>query len=325
MTRLCFCPRRLSEFAELHGLRSYPPCRRVAEFIRFSSRDRFPMSRASRTDERAISKSLREYLRGIAGGLLFSLPLLYTMEVWWAGFIHQPERLILYIGVTFCLLLGYNRFAGMRRDANWLEVMIDSVEEMGLGLIIAAVVLFFLGRITHEMTIPEVVGKIVMEAMTVAIGVSVGTAQLGGGDARDKQDKGTGEQISGFASQLVVALCGGVLFAANVAPTEEIPMIALETASWRLIGLAVLSLCMAAAILFYSEFSGAERFVHGGTKTRVITGTVIAYGCALFTAAMILWFFGRFDDEPLITCVGQTVVLGVAAALGTSAGRLLLQ
>lgn len=31
--------------------------------------------------------SLQEYARGIAGGLIFSLPLLYTMEVWWAGFI----------------------------------------------------------------------------------------------------------------------------------------------------------------------------------------------------------------------------------------------
>ncbi|MDQ3135846.1 MAG: TIGR02587 family membrane protein, partial [Acidobacteriota bacterium] len=36
---------------------------------------------------RPIKKSLQEYARGVAGGLLFSLPLLYTMEVWWMGVV----------------------------------------------------------------------------------------------------------------------------------------------------------------------------------------------------------------------------------------------
>src|SRR5687768_4310411 len=46
------------------------------------------MSRRNSTKikERSITESLREYGRGVAGGLMFSLPLLYTMEVWWAGF-----------------------------------------------------------------------------------------------------------------------------------------------------------------------------------------------------------------------------------------------
>jgi uncharacterized membrane protein len=52
---------------------------------------------------------------------------------------------------------------------------------------------------------------------------------------------------------------------------------------------------------------------------------VITYGIALISAALILWFFGRFDGEALITCLAQTVVLGVSATLGASAGRLLLQ
>ena len=51
------------------------------------TRQRHPSS-----DERPIAKSLQEYGRGIAGGMLFSLPLLYTMEVWWAGFSIHPWR-----------------------------------------------------------------------------------------------------------------------------------------------------------------------------------------------------------------------------------------
>ena len=57
----------------------------------------------------AISNSLREYARGLAGGLMFSLPLLYTMEVWWSGFVAQPMRLLVYVTATFVLLLSYEK------------------------------------------------------------------------------------------------------------------------------------------------------------------------------------------------------------------------
>ena len=66
---------------------------------------------------------MREYGRGIAGGLMFSLPLLYTMEVWWAGFTLHPGRILGYMACTFVLLFLYNRFAGLRRDADLREVL----------------------------------------------------------------------------------------------------------------------------------------------------------------------------------------------------------
>lgn len=290
--------------------------------------------------KRSLSESLQEYLRGITGGLLFSLPLLYTMEVWWAGFISHPLRLLIYILATFTLLLGYNRYAGLRRSASPIEVAIDSVEEMGLGLVIAAVVLWLLGQIRSEMTIEEIAGKIILEAMTVAIGVSIGTAQLGGGEGQQKKDKGmkgeddctsstpvpllTGND-SDFGGQLTLALCGAVLFGANVAPTEEIIMIAIESSPLRLLGLAVLSILLATMILFYSDFSGSQRLSQDRGMKTVIFGAVITYAIALVASAAILWFFGRFDGTATIICLAQTVVLGVAATLGASAGRLLLQ
>ena len=290
--------------------------------------------------ERPVNKSLQEYARGIAGGLLFSLPLIYTMEVWWAGFTSHPLRLLLYVVVTFALLLGYNFFAGMRHDASWMEVAIDSVEEMGMGLLIAATMLLILRRITFDMTASEIVGKIVIEAMPVAIGVSVGTAQLGGGDGESAPDTGTGDMSrlqkkrSGkdgvndpvhFGGEAIIAFCGAVLFAANVAPTEEIVMIASEISSLNVLGLALVSIALAALILFYSDFTGAQRLAQTKGVLAVVIGTIITYAIALLSSAMILWFFGRFDGVATITIIAQIVVLGLAATLGASAGRLLLQ
>lgn len=288
--------------------------------------------------ERSLTKSLQEYLRGVIGGVMFSLPLLYTMEVWWAGFSLHPLRIFVYVLATFTLLLGYNRYAGLRRDASPLEVVIDSVEEMGLGLLVAAAFLWLLGRITTDMTINEVAGKIIVEAMTVAIGVSVGTAQLGGGsDRAQSSDTGMEEKSSpkaspvpgqddvDFLGQVVISLCGAVLFAANVAPTEEIIVIGTQISSERLLGLALVSMVLGALILFYSDFIDAERFTRHNSIFTIISGTVITYALALVASAAILWFFGRFDGVTLITGVSQTVALAMPATLGASAGRLLLQ
>jgi putative integral membrane protein (TIGR02587 family) len=292
--------------------------------------------RKSKVAERPVAKSLQEYGRGVAGGLMFSLPLLYTMEVWWTGFFAHPWRLLIYVLATFVLLLGYNRYAGLRRDASMLEVAIDSVEEMGIGLFIAGVVLFLLERITLEMPVNEIAGVIVVEAMTVAIGVSVGTAQLGAGGKEDeglRGDSAKQPQRSAradkkeihFGGQMVLALCGAVLFAANLAPTEEIVVVCIETSWMKIVGLALISLLMGSLILHYSEFKGAEEFVHKDGHIAILLGTVITYAIALATSALILWFFGRFDGVTLYIALAQTVALGVAATLGASAGRLLLQ
>lgn len=281
---------------------------------------------------RSIGRSLREYGRGIGGGLLFSLPLLYTNELWQAGQIIAPGMLIGYVIVAFLLLIGYNRFAGLRRDANWQEVVIDSVEELGLGLLLAAGMLLLLGRITGDMSPYEMIGKIVIEAMTVAIGISVGTAQLDDQDESD--DRGLGEQEqeqpasgpeSNYFEQLVIALCGAVLFASNVAPTEEIRDIAIALDPWRTLGLVVLSLALGAMILYFSEFRGTEQFVQVDTIFSIASGVVMTYTIALLVSALALWFFGRFDSASVLMCLNQTIVLGVAATLGASAGRLLLQ
>ncbi len=279
--------------------------------------------------DRSIGRSLQEYLRGITGGVMFSLPLLYTMEVWWAGFTMHPLRLLLYVLATFTLLLGYNRYAGLRCDFTPLEVAVDSIEEMGIGIVISAVVLWLLGQITTEMPGSEVAGKIIIESMTVAIGVSVGTAQLGGGN--DNGDSGSQEltpflsEDSDLMSQLAIATCGAVLFAANVAPTEEIILIATQTTAFKLVGMAVLSMVFGSLILFYSDFLGSQSFSKSrGIKT-IFGGAIITYAIALTVSAAILWVFGRFDDTSAIVCLSETVVLGLAASLGASAGRLLLQ
>ncbi len=253
---------------------------------------------------------------------MFSLPLLYTMEVWQSGFVAGPGRLLLFSAATFILLLGYNHHAGMHEDSCWSEVIIDSIEEMGLGLIVALAVLFLIGRVSTDLNFSEIVGKIVVEAMTVAIGASVGTAQLGlQADAKKSSDKG---EVN-FLGQLVIAGCGAMLFAANIAPTEEVVVIATASSLAQLFIIMALSLLLAALILYYIDFSGSQQFVRQTGFAPIFVGTLASYAVALVTAAAALWFFGRFDQVGFITMLAETVVLGLVTTMGASAGRLLVQ
>jgi len=269
-----------------------------------------------------VSESLREYGRGIGGGFLFSLPLILTMEVWSAGVTVTPIRLLAGLGATFVLLCGYNAYAGLRHDTRFGEILVDSVEELGIGLALSAAILWMLGRIDASSSLPEAVGLILVEGFFVAVGVSVGTAQLTGGAEPHGEAAGRQQTIS---SELVLAVCGAVLIAANVAPTEEILVLASEMRPPLLLAALTSSLLLAATLLYFSDFRGSARFADTRGAFAVVHGTAITCAAGLAASGALLWFFGRFDDHGAALNVAQCVVLGIAGTLGAAAGRLLLR
>jgi putative integral membrane protein (TIGR02587 family) len=288
-------------------------------------------------NNKPIRESLQEYGRGITGGLLFSFPLLYTMEVWWAGFIAPPFALLVLVSLTFLILLGYNRFAGMRPDATWREVAIDSVEEMGIGLMLAFAVLLMLNRIhIGSMGIDEMMGKVVIEAMFVSIGVSVGTAQLGAGSeggkgneeqSGDEKDpsKNNSAQRTSKLGIAVLALCGSILVGGNVAPTEEVLMIAVEAEPIHILMMVLTSLFLSIVITFFSDFKGSFRRKPENFLYHLVFDTCICYLVALGASAFVLWFFGRFDNMSFWNVFAEVITLGVLSTVGASAGRLLIK
>lgn len=279
-------------------------------------------------NKRPLRKSLKEYARGVAGGLLFSFPLLYTMEVWWAGFIAEPLDLLLLIGVTYLLLLGYNRFAGMHPDASWPSVFIDSIEEMGIGLIMSFIVLLMLNRIQLTgVMVDELMGKVIIEAMAISIGVSIGTAQLSTeeDDAEQQSNAHQPNLRDSKRALFVLGLCGAIVIGGNAAPTEEIMMIALEATPTHILAMALGSLALSIVVVYFSDFRGTAGLDSKNLLYNITFDTCLSYLTALGASAFILWFFGKFDGASFWVCMSQVIVLGVLASLGASAGRLLIK
>ena len=268
------------------------------------------------------NETLQEYGRGIVGGLLFSLPLIYTMEVWWAGFIASPEALLGCIAFTFLLLLGYNRFAGMRRDATFGDLCWDSVEEIGLAFLVSFLFLLLIGQIDLSMSADEILGKTITESMIVAVGISVGTAQLGPSETKETGMESSDSRYAGSLEIIILSVCGATLFGSAVAPTEEILLIAVKTSPWQLFCMVLLSLVLCAIIGFFSEFKGRKNSSGGWFY---MLGTVAAiYSISLVVSLLMLVFFRRTDGVGLYIAVAQTIVLTIPASIGASAGRLII-
>ncbi len=270
----------------------------------------------------SATKTLQEYGRGIIGGLLFSLPLIYTMEVWWAGFIASAEALLACIGFTFLLLLGYNRFAGMRRDATFGDLCWDSVEEIGLAIFVSFIFLLLIGQIEFSMSAHEILGKTVTESMIVAVGISVGTAQLGPSGSKETGMEGNEGKFAAIFEVIILSICGATLFGSAVAPTEEILLIAINCSPGQLLLMVLLSLGLCAVICFFSEFRG--RGNRGSSWFQMAGIVALIYSLSVMVSLLMLIFFRRTDGSGFYIIAAQTIVLAIPASIGASAGRLII-
>lgn len=268
-----------------------------------------------------------EVVRAVSGGLLFGVPLLFTMEVWWTGSRTAPTQMLAVLGLLFLPLLVLNSTEGFRsrRDVRLVDAAIDSVESMGIGVVVTAAVLFLLREVSADVPVGAALGKVLYEAVPFCLGIGVARHFLQGGRTGDDtssghDDRGTG--LSAGAADLGATAIGATFIALSIAPTDEVPMIASAMdPAWVLL-VVLASLACSYAIVFVAGFAGQERR-HGqeGPLQHPLTETIVCYLVALAVAFALLWLFQR-GQLPAADLLTRVVVLGLPAAVGGAAGRL---
>lgn len=157
-----------------------------------------------------------------------------------------------------------------------------------------------------------------LSAIPVSLGFAVGVALAprGGGERS--------EEIPGGGGDLLVAAAGALVFALNIAPTEEPILLAAELDGVRLGLLVVTSLVLPYLMVFYAEFGGRERRVASDGATQgPITETLLAYAVAFVISAAMLAMFGRVDTVNG-AATARVVALAFPASIGAALGRLLV-
>jgi putative integral membrane protein (TIGR02587 family) len=274
-----------------------------------------------------VVRSLREYVRAVGGGLLVGLPLLFTMEMWFHAFLLPGWKILVLLAVGAAIVVGYTLVSGFRREASWSEVVVDAIETLGIAIVVAAAAMVLLGRIEPGTGVADAAGKVALEAIAVAFGVSLAGTELRG-VSRGGDDDDAGGSIarpSGPFGRLFVAAGGALLFALNVAPTDEIPVLSLALDWGQALLLMAATYLITLAIVFYADFRGGRAPDMGeGPLEWPWTETAAAYAVSLAVALLLLWAFGRTDDVALPVIASQVVILAVVASFGAAVGRLLV-
>ena len=270
-------------------------------------------------------------VRAISGGLLFGIPLLFTMEVWWLGSSTEPGPMVAVLASTFLLALLLNRTSGFRstKDVRLVDAAVDAVEAVALGIVSVLAVLFALEEVTFDTPMREVLGKAIYEAMPFGIGVALAHHFLRRGRSADDEEGGTAsaaadDQIGATVADVGATAIGAVFVAFNIAPTDEVSMLAARMGPASLFSLVAISLVVSFCIVFVAGFSNEEqRHAQQGILQRPVTETFACYLIALLCSAAMLWFFQRLDPAaPWGATLRDVVVLGLPASVGGAAGRL---
>jgi putative integral membrane protein (TIGR02587 family) len=249
------------------------------------------------------------------------------MEMWFHSFLLPSWKIVALFGVSFVVVIGYSAVSGFRRERTRTELLVDCVQTMGIAIVVSAVALLLLGRIGPDIGLRDAIGKIALEAIPVAFGVSLAGSQLASADDDDGEEQGMagdGNAV-GTLGRLVVAAGGALLLALNVAPTEEPVLLGVQAEWWLLALVVAASLAMTFAIVFYADFRGGKTLDRGEDPLdHPVSETVAAYAISLLVSLVLLWSFGRTDGVSASAIIGQVIMLGVLASFGAAAGRLLV-
>jgi putative integral membrane protein (TIGR02587 family) len=146
-------------------------------------------------------------------------------------------------------------------------------------------------------------------------------SQFGAQGAAERRHK----RDMGFGGILFLMAVGALFLAFNVAPTEEMFLIASRMTHWHAIALAIASLCVMHGFVYAASFRGAPGVPEGVRRvTLFLRYTVPGYAIALVVSAYVLWTFGRYEGVTAVPMIMQAVVLAFPASIGAAAARLVV-
>lgn len=277
----------------------------------------------SSTSQAATSTD-RQYAIGVAracgGALLFSLPILMTMETWELGFYMDRLRLALLLVTNVPLLIGLAYYLGFEDSTDLLDATVDAFVAIVVAAVLATIVLYVLGVLRSDTGPNEWIGTVALQTVTGSIGALLAQSQLGRASEKNKK-----RREGGFVAEYFFMATGALFLSANIAPTEEIMLIAHKMTSWHTIALLAVSLLVMHAFVYALEFKGQHELTPGATPWgEFVSFTVVGYLIALAISAYMCWSFGRFDGMSFAAALQMTCVLGFPAAVGAAAARLVL-
>jgi putative integral membrane protein (TIGR02587 family) len=244
--------------------------------------------------------------------------MLMTMELWELGLYLDRWRILLLLALSFPMLMFLSHHVGFERTWGWQDDLRDTFLAYGVGLVVSGLVLTVLGVIDAQTSFSEMTAIVVLQTVPAALGALLARSQLGENAEKDKGEPG-------YFAELGVMMVGALFLSLNIAPTEEMVLIAYDMTSWHSLALLLTSLVIMHGFVYASGFKGGTSRPSGKPWwDPVLRFTFVGYVLALSIAIYALWTFERLDGHGIEQVVRAAIVLGFPAAIGAAAARLIL-
>lgn len=261
--------------------------------------------------------------RGLAGALLFALPMLMTMEMWFLGLYVNRTRLLLLCLLNLPLLIMLARRIGFEKTSSWHQAIRDALTAYGLGIAVSAGILLLLGVLDDQLTTSTIVAKVALQSVPASIGALLGRSQLGAHSEEKEQNNGEGE--TGYLHELFMMMVGALFLNLNVAPTDEMILIAYKITPFHTACIVLISIALMHGFVYALHFKGSHGLPDGSQWWHsFIRFTMPGYVIALAVSIYALWTFERLDHTSLSQILTAAVILGFPASIGAAAARLIL-
>jgi putative integral membrane protein (TIGR02587 family) len=280
-------------------------------------------------------------LRAVAGGAIVGMPLLFTMEMWSHGLMFNEWHLLGILAASLCVNFLFSLVSGFRREYSVPEAVSESLSAVAIGLVFSTAILWIIGELGHDQAPIEAIGKVVIEAAVVSLGVSFANSQVvgrsrtaenevegaGGKGAEassDKDEDPERRQLKADLADAGATIAGSVVFALNIAPTDEVIVIASHVGPWQQLGMLAASMLLCYVILYASGFEKHQVHVEGLLQKPPVEA-LMATALSLAVAAALLVLLGNREllADPSILIAG-IITLGMPAVIGGAAGRLIV-
>ncbi len=273
------------------------------------------------TSARANWRYARHLGRAAAGGVIFSIPILMTMEMWWLGSSLERTQLLQFAAVNFLLLIGLSRLSGFEETQSLGDDMLDAFAAYGVAAIASLALLAVFGIVTADMRVDEIVGKVAIQAVPASFGAMLAGKQLGNGD----EEVGNPRERASYAGQLFLMAAGALFLGFSVAPTEEVMLISFRMSPWHSIALIALSILLLHVLVYSVGFKGQEKPQGANGATSIfLRFTLVGYALAVLVSLYLLWTFGRVEDANPAQIASMVAVLAFPGALGAAIARLVI-
>ena len=280
-------------------------------------------------------KELKDLMRAIAAASLFGIPLLYTMEMWELGVTISSLKLAVLIVAAVLVNFLASLAWGVREDCTPFGAFADAVTSIGIGFVYSTTILALIGRLDIGRELDGSLAKIGLMTVVVSIGITFATSRFRDNEdeegSQEKEREGKSEedlrklQLEDDLRDLGGSIAGAIVFAFNVAPTEEITLIASTLGSLQLATLLAAELLLGYVILFASGLWNRTVFVEDSVFQKPWAETVMSTAIGLVVSGALLAFFGYQEaDASATNFVATLVTLGLPATIGAAAGRLVV-